>query len=347
MLGALAIFLSCILDLILGDLAWMPHPVVLMGRLISWGERRLRERFPETPRGERTAGWILAIGLPLLTLIVSALIFRLAALIHPAVWFVLAVIGGWQVLALTDLRRESMKVYRELTDGTLEGARKAVARIVGRDTEDLSEEGVTRATVETVAENFSDGVVAPLFFLVIGGVPLALCYKAISTCDSMLGYTTARYLDFGRASARIDDIANWIPARLAALLLIVAAFVLGGSGLRVRSSEPLGLSIAGHTTEARAAARIWRRDRRRHASPNAGQTESAMAGALGVELGGPAMYFGELHDKATLGDDIRPIEPADIIRANRLIGVGSLFALILFDGVRAAVCAALMAGGVL
>ena len=176
--------------------------------------------------------------------------------------------------------------------------------------------GVTRAAVETVAENFSDGEIAPLFWMLLGGAPLALCYKAVNTMDSMVGYKNDRYLDFGRAAAKLDDIANWIPARLAALLLIAAA-------------PPAGLS-------GKDALRIWRRDRRKHASPNAAQTESAMAGALGVRLAGPAVYFGKVYDKPFIGDDLKPVEPEDIVRANRLMYLAGCCGLVVLGAVRAA-----------
>ena len=184
-----------------------------------------------------------------------------------------------------------------------------MGRIVGRDTGRLSAEGVVRAAVETVAENFSDGVVAPMLYIFLGGAPLALCYKAINTMDSMVGYKNNRYLHFGRAAAKLDDAVNFISSRLSALLLILAAALTGESADR--------------------AWRIWRRDRHNHASPNSAQTESAMAGALGLRLGGPAFYFGELHEKPTIGDPLREIEPADIRRAVRMLYAGSLLCLAL------------------
>ena len=194
-------------------------------------------------------------------------------------------------------------MYDALTKGTVEQARTAVARIVGRDTGSLDSAGVTRAAVETVAENFSDGVVAPMLYMILGGAPLALGYKAINTMDSMVGYKNERYRDFGKAPARIDDAANYLPSRLAALLLIVSAALCGRN--------------AGN------AARIWRRDRRKHASPNAAQCEAVMAGALGVRLCGPASYFGVPHDKPFIGDEERPVEPEDIRRACRMELAGS------------------------
>ena len=220
----------------------------------------------------------------------------------------------YQLIAAKDLCIESLRVYDALNADDLPAARRAVSMIVGRDTEDLTQSGVTKAAVETVAENASDGVIAPLFFLALGGAPLGFFYKAVNTLDSMVGYQNERYMDFGRWSARLDDLLNWIPARVSALLMIAAA-------------APLGL-------DARGAARIWRRDRRRHASPNSAQTESACAGALGVQLAGPAYYFGEYYDKPTIGDPLREIEPRDILRANRMMYAESLLALVLGLAVR-------------
>ena len=306
--------LSLLLDALLGDPAWLPHPVVLMGKAIEALENRLRTLFPATEQGELRAGGVLAAALPLGTLILSGFAVFLAGLVHPALRFALEVFWGWQALAMRGLRDASENVRRKLTEGTLAEARAAVSRIVGRDTENLSEAGVIRAAVETVAENFSDGVAAPLLYFVLGGAPLALCYKSINTMDSMVGYKNARYLYFGRAAAKLDDLVNWLPSRLAALLLIAAAFLCG--------------------EDATMARRIWQRDRRNHASPNSAQTEAAMAGALGLRLGGPASYFGQLHDKPFIGEPIREPEPEDIRRANRMMVTASVLALIVMCGVR-------------
>lgn len=310
-----AAVLGFLLDLLLGDPAWMPHPVVLMGRCITWLETGLRRIFPASSRGELAAGAVLAVLLPAGTLLVSGGVLCGLGMVHPALRLGMEILWSWQALAMRGLRDESRNVYRALTAGTLEQARRAVSRIVGRDTQALTEEGVTKAAVETVAENFSDGVVAPMLYLLLGGAPLALCYKAVNTLDSMVGYKNDRYLYFGRASARLDDGANWIPARLAALLLIAAA-ALGGE-------------------DAPAALRVWRRDRRKHASPNSAQTEAAMAGALGVELAGPAFYFGQRYDKPAIGDPLRPVVPGDILRANRLLYGGGWLSLALLGGLRA------------
>ena len=310
----LAALCGFLMDLALGDPAWMPHPVVGMGKCIAALERGLRRAFPKTPRGELAAGAVLAALLPLGTLGLAAGALWLCGLAHPALRFALEAVWCWQALAMRGLRDESRNVYRALTGGTLEQARAAVARIVGRDTEALTREGVIRAAVETVAENASDGVIAPLFYMMLGGAPLALTYKAVNTMDSMVGYKNERYLHFGRAAAKLDDAANYLPSRIAALLWVAAAALTGN--------------------DAKGAWRIWRRDRRNHASPNSAQTESACAGALGVQLAGPATYFGEYYDKPTIGDAARAIEPKDILRANRMMRVASVLGLIAATGIR-------------
>ena len=303
-----------LLDALFGDPAWLPHPVVLMGRCISALEQQLRTALPKTPRGELAGGAAVAAVLPLGTLAVTGLACWAAARLHPALGLALQMLWCGQALAAKGLAQESRNVYKELAKGDLPAARRAVARIVGRDTQNLTAAGVTRAAVETVAENTSDGVIAPLLYMLLGGAPLALTYKAINTMDSMLGYKNEKYLYFGRCAAKLDDAANWLPSRLAALLWVAAAALTGNS--------------------ARGAWRIWRRDRRRHASPNSAQTESACAGALGVQLAGPAYYFGEYYDKPTIGDPLREIEPRDILRANRMMYAESLLALVLGLAVR-------------
>lgn len=314
-----AAFLGFLLDLWLADPGWMPHPVVLMGKCITRLEEVLRRRLPATPKGERAAGCVLAVLLPVGTLVLTGAICLLAGRIHPLLGLAVQTFWCWQALAVKGLAEESKNVYRQLAAEDLPGARRAVARIVGRDTQALTEEGVTKAAVETVAENFSDGVVAPLFYMMIGGAPLALCYKAVNTMDSMIGYKNQRYLQFGRAAAKLDDAANYLPSRLAAVFWIAAAGLTG--------------------QDVPNAWRIWRRDRRNHASPNSAQTESACAGALGVQLAGPAYYFGEYYNKPTIGDAKRPIEPRDILRANRMLFAGAGLALVLGLGLRAGILA--------
>ena len=310
----LAVLGGFVLDTLFGDPAWLPHPVVLMGKAISALEKRLRARLPKTPQGELLGGGIVAFCLPVGTFVCTGLVCLGAARLSP--WLGLAVQMFWcgQALAAKGLALESMNVHKELVKGDLPAARKAVSRIVGRDTQNLTAEGVTKAAVETVAENASDGVIAPLLYMLIGGAPLALTYKAINTMDSMLGYKNETYLYFGRIPAKLDDAANYLPSRLAGLLWCAAAALTGNS--------------------AKGAWRIWRRDRRNHASPNSAQTESACAGALGVQLAGPAYYFGEYYPKPTIGDALRPIEPEDIRRANKMMYAESLLALLLGLAIR-------------
>ena len=270
-LTALSVFAGFGLDCLLGDPLSRLHPVVLMGKLISLFEKQLRPRFPQTPPGERTAGTIMALAVPLIST------------------------GA----VVTCLEKEG-----------LSAGRRQVGMLVGRDTDSLTEPQVVKAAVETVAENTSDGVVAPLFWMVLFGAAGGLFYKAVNTMDSMVGYKNDRYLHFGRCAAKFDDVVNYVPARLSALAMIGAAFLLRLDG--------------------KGALRVWRRDRRNHASPNSAQTESACAGALGVQLGGNASYFGKLHEKPTIGDPLRPIERADVARACILMYGTSLLLLALY-----------------
>ena len=305
----LAVLGGFALDALFGDPAWLPHPVVYMGKAISALEKQLRSRLPKTPQGELLGGAILAAALPVGTFALTSVVCLAAAKLSP--WLGLAVQMFWcgQALATKGLAQESTNVYKELIKPDLPAARKAVSRIVGRDTQNLTLEGVTKAAVETVAENASDGVIAPLFYMLLGGAPLALTYKAVNTMDSMLGYKNEKYLYFGRAAAKLDDVVNYLPSRIAGLLWVAAAALTGN--------------------DAKGAWRIWRRDQRNHASPNSAQIESACAGALNVQLAGPAYYFGEYYAKPTIGDALRPIEPEDIRRANRMMYTESLLALVL------------------
>lgn len=296
-----------ILDGIFGDPAWLVHPVVIMGKAITALEKFLRKRLPNTPEGERLGGRILAMALPVGTLLITGGVCWLFYRISPILGFAIELLWCAQALAAKGLAQESTNVYRELVKGDLPASRRAVSRIVGRDTAELTSEGVTKAAVETVAENASDGVIAPLFYMMLGGAPLALVYKAINTMDSMVGYKNEKYLNFGRAAAKLDDAANYLPSRIAALLWIASAALTGN--------------------DAKSAWRIWRRDRRKHASPNSAQTESACAGALNVQLAGPATYFGKYFDKPTIGDAVRAIEPKDILRANTMMYVASVLGL--------------------
>ena len=226
---AAAVLCGFFMDLCLGDPDWMPHPVIYMGKAISALEKFLRRKFPDTQKGLLMAGAALAAILPLGSFLIAAAAIYLAGLVHPVLAFLLETLWCWQALAVKGLYTESMRVKKKLEEQDLPGARSAVARIVGRDTQNLDAAGVAKAAIETVAENFSDGVAAPLFYLVIGGAPLGLCYKAINTMDSMLGYKNEKYLYFGRCAAKQDDVANWQPSRLAGLLWVAAAALTGGS----------------------------------------------------------------------------------------------------------------------
>lgn len=310
----LAILAGFLLDLLMGDPHWMYHPVRLVGKLISVTETELRKRFSKTERGERLAGVFLAVIVSGITTAVPVLLLWLVSLWSIRAFFVLETILCYQLFALRALKDESMKVYAELKKPDLSGARKAVAMIVGRDTAQLDAAGVTKAAVETVAENTSDGVIAPMIYMMIGGPVLGWFYKSINTMDSMVGYKNDKYLNFGRFAAKLDDVVNYLPARISGILMIAAAAIL--------------------QLDWRGAARIFQRDRYNHASPNSAQTEAVMAGALKVQLAGDAWYFGKLYKKKTIGDDDRPIEPEDIALANRLLYVTAILALIFFSLIR-------------
>ena len=309
-----SVFLGFLLDLCFGDPRWLPHPVVWMGKGISRMEKFLRLHFPKTPKGERTAGILLAICIPLASFLISLGVLLLAYRISFWLWFVLHTFWTYQIPASRCLATESRKVYRKLAASDLSGARTQLSWLVGRDTQSLSEEEVTKACVETVAENTSDGVTAPLFYLLIGGVPLGFLYKAVNTLDSMVGYRNETYQYFGTASAKLDDALNWLPSRICAVLMICAAWLL--------------------RLDARNAWRIFRRDRNKHLSPNSAQTESVAAGALGIRLGGTHLYFGKPVEKPTIGDARRPARPKDILTANRLMIGTSILSALGFGAVR-------------
>lgn len=305
-------------DFLFGDPVWLYHPVRVIGNLISFGEKILRKWTGKSSPGKELAAgtilWFLVAGV---SFAIPFTVLWAAYRIHPALRFVIESFWCYQILAARCLVKESGKVYDRLKENDLPGARKAVSMIVGRDTENLTYEGVTKAAVETVAENTSDGVTAPLLFLILGGAPLGFLYKAVNTMDSMLGYKNVKYLYFGRFPAKMDDVFNYIPARLTAFFMTGAAFLTGMDG--------------------KNAWKIWRRDRRKHASPNSAQTESVCAGALRVRLAGDAVYFGKLHKKEYLGDALRPIEAEDIRRAGKLMYVTAFLVLLVFGAVKLAV----------
>ncbi|MCD7814564.1 MAG: adenosylcobinamide-phosphate synthase CbiB [Lachnospiraceae bacterium] len=330
----IAVLIGFVLDLIFGDPSTPLHPICLIGNLIAKLEKWIRPlcagkqdagSSSETAshRRELAGGvWMAILVIGISTGIPALLLFfcyRMNVWLGVAAEAVLC----FFLLAVKSLKKESMNVKRALETDGLEAGRNTVARIVGRDTQALSETGVVKATVETVAENFSDGVFAPMLYMMIGGGVLGFFYKSINTMDSMVGYKNEKYLYFGRFAARLDDVVNYIPARLAALLLIAAAPLVGLDG--------------------KNAWKIWRRDRRNHASPNSAQTESAAAGALHVQLAGDAYYFGKLYKKPLIGDDDRPIEREDIVRVNRLMVAASVLSLAVL-GLLKIVVLLLMAG---
>lgn len=302
----LAFFAGFLLDMLLGDPYWLPHPIRLIGRLITGIEKHLTKNpGHRKEKREARAGIWLVVLVSGITLAVTAFILLGAYCLHPYVGMLVEMVMTYQILAAKCLRVESMKVYRHLKDQNLEEARKAVAMIVGRDTQCLNEEGVIKAAIETVAENTSDGVIAPMLYTALGGPLLGFWYKAVNTMDSMVGYKNERYLFFGRAAAKLDDAVNFIPSRISAYLMILAAFI----GERCSSGEFSG----------KRAFSIYKRDNRKHASPNSAQTESVCAGALGIQLAGDASYFGKVVKKPYIGDRLRQAEYEDIRRANRLM----------------------------
>ncbi|MBR3130150.1 MAG: cobalamin biosynthesis protein CobD [Clostridia bacterium] len=312
-LTLLSVLAGFLIDCILGDPAWLLHPVVLIGKLISLSEKVLRKLFPKTDRGAFCAGLLMAVLVPILSASVCFGILFGLYLLSPWAYFAMSSIMCWQCFAARCLAKEANKVTKALETEGLEAGRKQIAMLVGRDTQTLSEEQVLKATVETVAENASDGVIAPMLFMVLFGAVGGFFYKAVNTMDSMVGYKNDRYLYFGRAAAKLDDAMNFLPSRMSALAMIAVAPLVKLDG--------------------KNAFRIWKRDRRKHASPNSAQTESVAAGALHVELAGPASYFGKLVEKPAIGDDDRPIERADVNRTNRLMYGASLLLLILFEAI--------------
>ncbi len=307
-----AMLAGFLIDCVVGDPPSLPHPVVLIGKAISIFEKRYREELPKTEEGERKAGIYMNLTVLFLTALCSSILVYVSKAISPWLCFAVCTIMSWQIFAAKCLSDEAKKVLRALKEDGLVAARKQVGMLVGRDTENLTEEQVIKAAVETVAENTSDGVIAPMFWMMIGGPIAGFVYKAINTMDSMVGYKNEKYINFGRFSAKLDDVANYIPSRLSALGMIAAAY--------------LGIGFDGPE-----AVRIWRRDRRNHSSPNSAQTESACAGALGVQLGGNAYYFGKLYEKPTMGDPKRAIEGEDINKACRLMYMTSIICLIVFE----------------
>ena len=315
----LAFCAGFLLDLAFGDPYWIPHPVRVIGKLISVLEKMLYGK-----KHSRFRGFVLVLLVCLAVELCVLAVLAAGYMVHPVLGCILEALMTYQLLAAKCLKVESMKVYDKLENGTLEEARKAVSMIVGRDTANLTAEEVAKAAVETVAENTSDGVIAPMLYLAAGGPLLGFLYKAVNTMDSMIAYKNERYIDFGWFAAKTDDAVNFVPSRISALLMISACAFLGRS------------------FSFKNAWRIYKRDRFNHESPNSAQTESACAGALGLRLAGPASYAGIIENKPFIGDETRKIENADIKRANRLMFAASF----LCEGLCAAIMLAIILAGV-
>lgn len=310
MMTLIAIVVGFILDLIFGDPHSLPHPICLIGNLISCLERNLRKIFGFSNTGLLFGGGVLVFMVISTCFVLPYALLYLAGMVNPWLAFALETLMFYQIFATKCLRDESMKVYYALQKGDLDEARLMLSWIVGRDTKNLSEAEVTKGAVETIAENTADGIIAPMFYMFLGGAPLAFLYKGINTMDSMVGYKNEKYLYFGRCAAKLDDVANFIPARITGLLMIGAAYFLN-----------LDVQCAWKT--------FWR-DRYNHLSPNSAMTESVAAGALNIQLGGGHFYFGKWVHKDTIGDDIRPVKAGDIVATNNLLYMTAILSLILF-----------------
>lgn len=310
-IAVLPLIIGFILDCIFGDPYRLPHPIRLIGRLISGLEKYVRKRF----KNLRFGGVFLALIVLVLSTSIPLLMLFLSYKLSVIFGIIVESVFCYYLVAARCLRDESMKVYSAIAENDTERARAAVSMIVGRDTAVLDESGIIRAAVETVAENTSDGVTAPIMYIALGGGALGFFYKAANTMDSMIGYKNEKYADLGRFAAKLDDVLNYLPSRVTAAIMIFSAYLLDFNG--------------------RNALKIWKRDRRKHASPNSAQTESVCAGALDIRLAGDAYYFGELHKKEYIGDNNRPIENEDIRRANRLMYCTSVIVLLIFAALRA------------
>lgn len=311
MMSLAAIVAGFILDLLFGDPHWLPHPICLIGNLIGFLERNLRKLLAPNKIALLLGGALMVVIVLIISFAVPYAILGAAEAISPWLRFALETIMCYQIFATKCLRDESMKVYTALHNHDLADARVKLSWIVGRDTQNLDAEEVTKGAVETVAENTADGIIAPMFYMFIGGAPLAFLYKGINTMDSMVGYKNDKFLYFGRCAAKLDDVANLIPARITGLVMIMAAYFLN-------------LNYKG-------AWKIFWRDRYNHLSPNSAMTESVTAGALDIQLGGDHFYFGKLVHKDTIGDNIRQVVPEDIAAANNLLYMTAVLCLLLFS----------------
>ena len=296
---ALVVLCGFALDLIFGDPYWMPHPIKFIGLLIRLIEKTLHGIFPKTKKMEILSGVLLNISILIISFLLPYFILQYASILSIPLKLGIETFFCYQIFATNSLKKESTRVYKYLIKNDINNSRKYLSWIVGRDTDKLSSSQITKAVVETIAENTCDGVVAPLIFMIMGGMPLGLLYKAVNTLDSMVGYKNDKYINFGMFSAKVDDAFNFFPAILTAYIMIGASFILD--------------------YDSKNAVKIYKRDKYNHASPNSAKTESVCAGALDIQLAGDASYFGRLYKKKTIGDNKKPIEPFDIVKANRLM----------------------------
>ena len=314
LISVLPLATGFILDTIIGDPYSLPHPIRFIGNLISGLEKLIRKNFGNLKAG----GFFLVITVLVLSCGIPLIILVLAYRISAVLGIIAESIMCFYLIAAKCLKDESMKVYKKLENNDTEGARKAVSMIVGRDTDKLDKYGIIRAAVETVAENTSDGVTAPIIYMSLGGAGLGFFYKAVNTMDSMIGYKNEKYKDLGYFAARLDDFMNYIPSRFTAVLMIVSSLILG--------------------YDCKNAYKIWKRDRRKHASPNSAQTEAVCAGALNIRLAGDAFYFGQLCKKDYIGDNIREIKNDDIKSADKLMYMTAILTLGISLAVRGILC---------
>lgn len=306
-----AIVAGFILDLLFGDPRWLPHPICLIGNLIGFLEKHLRRIFSFSNIALLFGGFVMVVIVLSLSYFIPYFILQKAEKISIWLAFALETLMFYQIFATKCLKDESMKVYEALKNSDINDARLKLSWIVGRDTKNLTEDEITKGAVETVAENTADGIIAPMFYMFIGGAPLAFLYKGINTMDSMVGYKNDKYLYFGRCAAKLDDLANLIPARITGIAMILAAYLL--------------------SLDAKQAWKTFCRDRYNHLSPNSAMTESVAAGALNIQLGGGHFYFGKWVHKDTIGDDIRPVQPDDIITVNNLLYMTAVISILVFS----------------
>ena len=306
------LLLSSVLDFIFGDPLRLPHPIVYIGKLITGLEKLLS---PNSTKRDVPKGVLIFILTVIISFVIPFVILLALYRVNSWLGLILEIFWSFQILAARTLSIEAYKVKKYLDKGNLKEARRALSMIVGRDTSQLTEEDITKAVVETVSENTTDGIVSPLIAIAIGGAPLGFAYKAVNTLDSMIGYRSEQYFYFGKASAILDDVVNYLPARLTGISMCFASALISG-------------------LSAKGAWRVMMRDHAKHASPNGGWTEAATAGALGVRLGGDATYFGVLYKKASLGDPKRTIESCDIAKATKLMWISSIIVLILLVIIR-------------